>query len=48
MHRFDLFEGLTAKVFCLRNKKQNSKSFFNYDANLTSVVTMETLFCLLL
>ena len=24
-----------------RNEKQNSESFFNYDANLTSVITME-------
>ena len=24
-----------------RNEKQNSKSFFNYDGNLTSVITME-------
>ena len=27
-----------------RNQKQNSKSFFNYDANLTSVITMELKF----
>ena len=26
---------------CHRNEKQNSESFFNYDANLTSVITME-------
>ena len=24
-----------------RNEKQNSESFFNYDANLTSAITME-------
>ena len=29
---------------CHRNEKQNSKSFFNYDANLTSVITMELKF----
>ena len=29
---------------CHRNEKQNSKSFFNYDANLTSVNTMELKF----
>ena len=27
-----------------RNEKQNSKSFFNYDGNLTSVITMELKF----
>ena len=26
---------------CLRNAKQNSESFFNYDPNLTSLITME-------
>ena len=26
---------------CHRNSKQNSESYFNYDANLTSVITME-------
>ena len=26
---------------CHRNEKQNSYSFLNYDANLTSVITME-------
>ena len=26
---------------CHRNEKQNSEPFFNYDANLTSVITME-------
>ena len=26
---------------CHRHEKQNSESFFNYDANLTSVITME-------
>ena len=29
---------------CHRNQKQNSKSFFNYDANLTLVITMELKF----
>ena len=29
---------------CHRNEKQNSESFFNYDANLTSVITMERKF----
>ena len=29
---------------CHGNEKQNSKSFFNYDANLTSVITMELKF----
>ena len=29
------------QCFCHRNEKQNSESFFNYDANLTSVITME-------
>ena len=29
---------------CHRNEKQNSESFFNYDANLTSVITMELKF----
>ena len=28
---------------CFKNEKQNSKSFFNYDANLTSVITTGTL-----
>ena len=27
-----------------RNEKQNSEIFFNYDANLTSVITMELKF----
>ena len=29
---------------CHRNEKQNSDSFFNYDVNLTSVITMELKF----
>ena len=29
---------------CHRNKKQNSEYFFNYDANLTLVITMELKF----
>ena len=29
---------------CLRNEKQNSNFFFNYDANLMSVITMELKF----
>ena len=29
------------QCFCHRNEKQNFKSFFNYDVNLTSVITME-------
>ena len=29
---------------CHRNEKQNSESFFNYDANLTSVIIMELKF----
>ena len=29
------------QCFCLRNAKQNSDSFFNYDANLTWVMTTE-------
>ena len=29
---------------CHRNEKQNSESFFNYDANLTSVITLELKF----
>ena len=29
---------------CHRNEKQNSEPFFNYDANLTSVITMELKF----
>ena len=29
---------------CHRNGKQNSESFFNYDTNLTSVITMELKF----
>ena len=29
------------QCFCHRNEKQNSESFFNYDANLTSVITMK-------
>ena len=33
---------------CYRNEKQNSKAFFNYDANLTSLITLELkfIFCL--
>ena len=27
--------------FCHTNEKQNSESFFNYDVNVTSVITME-------
>ena len=29
---------------CDRNEKQKSESFFSYDANLTSVITMELKF----
>ena len=32
---------------CHRNEKQNFKSFFNYDANLTSVITIELKFIFL-
>ena len=32
------------KCSCHGNEKQNSESFFNYDANLTSVITMELKF----
>ena len=32
------------QCFCQRNEKQNSESFFSYDANLTSVITMELKF----
>ena len=28
------------KGSCHRNEKQNSKSFFKYDANLTSMITI--------
>ena len=34
-------EILLGTCSCCRNEKQNSKFFFNYDANLTSVITME-------
>ena len=32
------------KCSCHRNEKQNPESFFSYDANLTSVITMELKF----
>ena len=31
-------------ALAIENQKQNSESFFNYDANLTSVITMELKF----
>ena len=34
-------EILLWRCSCNRNEKQNSKSFCNYDANLTIVITME-------
>ena len=37
-------EILLWRCSCHRNEKQTFKSFFNYDANLTSVITMELKF----
>ena len=36
MHRVCYYDSV-----CHRNEKQNSESFFNYNANLTSVIIME-------
>ena len=39
MHRVCYYDSV-----CHRNEKQNSESFFNYNANLTSVIIMELKF----